>query len=122
MVKPTEKDIVIPFIGKAINKKRFNDIACHNRGNSYLICNADYIGKPQYIDMFGITDRLKEMWEYSGVEFCLFLTLDNCTITKCHIDKIRYGGIGHGRPVTHVLSVSQQELRVARRILQYITD
>ncbi len=122
MVKPTEKDIVIPFIGKAVNQEHFNNIGYHNDGNNYLICNADYIEKPQFVDMFGITDRLKEMWGYSGVEFCLCLTLDNCTITKCHIDKIRYGGIGHGRPVTHVLSVSQQELRVARRILQYITD
>lgn len=122
MTKLTEQDIISQFIGKAVNEEHFNNIGYCNGGNNYLICNADYIDKPQFCEMFGITDRLKEMWGYSGVDFTIFLTVEDGIITKAHIDKLRELGGGHGRPVIHVLTISQQELRVARRILQYITN
>lgn len=122
MAKLTEIDIIALFIGKTVNQEHFDNIGHRSLGNNYFICNEDYLTKPQYLEIFGITARLEEMWGYSGIDFSICLTLEDGGITKCHIDKCRYGGIGHGRPVTHVLSVSQQELRVARRILQYITD
>ena len=119
MNKLTERDIIAPFIGKSINQEHFSNIGDRNGGN-YFIRNVNYIDKPQYLEMFGITDHLEELWGCSGIDFSLCLTLEDWTITKCHIDKCRYGG-GHGRPIIKVLSISQQELRVARRILQYIT-
>lgn len=122
MPKLTEKDIISQFIGKTVNQEHFNNIGYRNGGNNFLICNADYIDKPQYLELFGITDRLKWMWGYSGVDFTLCLTFEDWTITECHLYKCREGGGGHGRPTTHVLTISQQELRVARRILQYITN
>jgi hypothetical protein len=122
MNKLTEQGIISPFIGKPVNQEHFNNIGYRNGGNNYLICNADYINKPQYLEMFGITDRLKWMWEYSGVDFTVFLTIENGTITECHLYKCKEGFGGHGRSVSQVLSVTQQELRVARRILQYITN
>ncbi len=121
MAKLTERDIIAPFLGKAVNQENFKKIGYNNGGNKYLICNADYINKEVFCTLFGITDRLKWMWGYSGVDFTLCLTFDNWTVTECHLYKCREGGGGHGRPVSTVLTETQQELRVARRILQYIT-
>ena len=121
MTKLTERDVLAPFIGKAVNSETYANVAYKN-GNQYMSCNADYIDDPQYCGLFGITYRLKWMWEYSGIEYSIFLTVEDGIITKAHIDKIRELSGGHGRPITKVLSISQQELRVARRILQYITN
>ena len=121
MNKLTEQDILKPFIGKSLNQEAFSKMAYKN-GNEYMICNADYIDNPQYCEMFGITDRLKWKWKYSGVDFTIYLTIENGNITKAHLYKCKDGCGGHGRATSVVLSETQQELRVARRILQYITN
>ena len=121
MGKLIEQGIIGPFIGKAVNQETFDNVAHKNR-DRYLICNADYIDKPMYCELFGVTDRLKEMWGYSGVDFSMYLTIEDGVITKANLDKYHERGGGHGRPAITVLTISQQELRVARRILQYITN
>ena len=120
MNRLTEQGVTGLFIGKQVNPETFSNVAHEHRGK-YLICNVDYIGKPMYCELFGITDRLKEMWEYSGVDFTMHLAVQDGNIAKAYLDKLSVRGGGHGRPITNVLSISQQELRVARRILQYIT-
>ena len=120
MRKLTEVEIFSPFIGKIVNQETFSNVAHKNR-DQYLICNADYIDKPMYCELFGVTDRLKELWGYSGVDFSMYLTVEDGIITNARVDKYRERAGGHGRPAITVLTTSQQELRVARRILQYIT-
>lgn len=120
MQKLTEQEVFSPFIGKAINHDVFGELA-HDNSSEYVIYSSRYLGKPNYQELFGITDKLKEHWEYSGVDFNLYLSLEGEIITKCHIDKYREGGGGHGRPMINVLKETQQELRVARRIMHYIT-
>lgn len=122
MNKVTEREIFSAFFGKSVNPKTFDSVAYQNGGNQYLICNADYVGDSQLRETFGITDRLKWMWGYSGVDFTIYLTIVDNTIAGGHIYKAKEGGGGHGRCTSTVLTVSQQELRVARRILQYITN
>lgn len=117
----TEKEIFSLFIGSAIDPQIFSKVAYKN-WDKYLICNADYIDNPQLCETFGITDRLKWVWGYSGVDFTIYLTIEDSTITEGHIYKAKEGCGCHGRPTSKVLSVSQQELRVARRILRYITQ
>lgn len=116
-----ERDIFASFIGKTVNHETCKKPVRHNGGNNYLICNADYKDDPQLRETFGITDRLKEVWEYSGVDFTICLTVEEGIITEGHIYKCREGGGGHGRPVVRPLKETQQEMRVARRILAYIT-
>ena len=116
----TEQDIFAPFIGKTIIRKAFDELARDN-GSAYVIYNSRYLGKHHYRELFGVTERLKEQWEYSGVDFNLYLTINDDVITAANLDKYREAGGGHGRPSVHVLKETQQELRVARRILQYIT-
>ena len=120
MKKLIERDVIGTFIGKSVNPETFTDVAHENR-DQYLICNADYIDKPMYCELFGVTDRLKELWGYSGVDFSMYLTVEDGIITNARVDKYRERAGGHGRPAITVLTTSQQELRVARRILQYIT-
>ena len=121
MNRLTEQGVIEAFIGKSVNPETFTKVA-HNNRDQYLICNADYIDKPMYCELFGVTDRLKELWGYSGVDFSMYLTVEDGIITKAHMDKYRERAGGHGRPAITVLTTSQQELRVARRILQYITE
>ena len=121
MNKLTEQDIICPFIGKTVNQEYFGKVAYKN-GSEYIICNADYIDSLQYCEVFGITERLKWMWKYSGVDLTIYLTLDDGVITKAHLYKAKEGCGGHGRHTPIVLTVSQQELRVTRRILEHITN
>lgn len=121
MNKLTEQTLIYPFIGKAVNPETFANVAYKN-GNQYMICNADYIDNTQYCELFGITDRLKWMWKYSGVDLTIYLTIDDGVITKAHLYKAKEGCGGHGRSASSVLTVSQQELRIVRRILQHITN
>lgn len=121
MNKLTENDIFATFIGASISMEPFNQIAYKN-WDKYMICNADYINNPQLCEAFGITDRLKWKWGYSGVDFTIYLTIVDNTIREGHIYKAKDGCSGHGRSSSQVLSISQQELRVAKRILQYITE
>ena len=121
MPKLIEQDLIRPFIGKAVNKENFAKIAYKN-GSQYMICNADYIDDPHYCEQFGITDRLKWMWKYSGVDLTIYLTIEDDMVTKANLYKAKEGCGGHGRSASCVLTESQQELRVIRRILQYITN
>lgn len=120
MNKLTEQDLLRPFIGKSVNHENFANVAYQN-GSKYMICNADYIDKQQYCELFGITERLKWIWGYSGIDFTILLTVEEGIITECHLYKCKESGGGHGRPRVSVLNVSQQELRIARRIMQYVT-
>ena len=120
MQKLTEQEIFAPFMGKVVDRKVFDKLARDN-GKEYVIYSSRYLNDPQLREQFGITDRLKEQWEYSGVDFNLYLCLEGDIITKGHLDKYREGGGGHGRPVIRPLKETQQELRIALRILSYIT-
>lgn len=121
MATLSEHDIFVPFIGKAVNRDAFDELARENR-NGYVIYISRYLDKSHYQELFGVTDSLKEKWEHSGVDFNLLLSLDGDIITKGCLDKYRESGGGHGRPVVHVLTPTQQELRVAQRIMNYITE
>ena len=120
MAKLIEQDIFASFTGKTVTGN-FSSVAYKN-GSEHMICNADYINNTQLLETFGITDRLKWMWWYSGVDFTIFLKVEDRIVKAGHIYKAKEGGGGHGRCATTPLSVSQQELRIARRILEYITN
>lgn len=117
----SENEILSPFISKAVNHEELNSLGELHHGAEYIICNRRYMDDPQLRELFGVTERLKEQWEYSGVDFNLYLTIDGNTIVKARLDKYRELGGGHGRPVVRPLKETQQELRIARRILEYLT-
>lgn len=120
-MKLTEKSIFALFLGKEINKERFTALAKSSL-DEYIIYNSRYLSDPHLRELFRVTYKLQEHWECSGVDFDLHISLDGDIITRAFLDKTRESGGGHGRPVVRALKVTQQELRVARRIMQYICN
>lgn len=118
----SEKDIFTPFIGKSVLKDVFDELSQHNGADNYLICNVDYIDDSHYCERFGVTDRVKWKWKYCGVDYTIYLTVEDGVIKDGHLYKSKEGGGGHGRPSSCVLAPTQQELRIARRVLDFVTE
>lgn len=124
MPKLTALEIFAPFIGKSVNRESFARCAHKNRetkeGTEYIVYICGLIYNKELCEMFGITGSLRETWERSGTDFNLYITIEGDTITKIRIDKYREVG-ANARPVIRPLKETQQELRIARRVLGYIT-
>ena len=117
--KLTDKNVPDIFVGKKIQRSAYEQIRWSKHGVLRICVNTD---DEQFIKIFGITGVLIDDWMYRGISLNLTVTIENEVITKCIVDKIREGDCGHFRPVTRVLKPTQQELRIIRRILQYITE
>lgn len=119
MARITEQEMFAPFIGKPLSKNYAN-LTWHECGE-LILYNYEWMDNPGLRKQFGLTDRLHEDWLYCGVEYALHLSVDDGEVLGCFVEKIRQGDCGHFKPNTHVLSPTTQELRIARRILEYIT-
>lgn len=115
-MKISEKGIIDSFVGKKVNEDRLNEVFRKNGSDGYVARCFDLHPR------FGITDRLFGFWEYSSIDYSICILLRDGTIERGFTEKEREGCCGHGRPVAHILTPTQQELRVARRILEYITE
>lgn len=121
MARPTEQEMFSPFIGKPLSKNYAN-LTWHECEEALILYNYEWMDKPDLRNQFGLTDKLHEDWLYRGVEFELHLFVDEGEVVGCSVEKARYGYCGHFKPSIHVLTPTLQELRVARRILGYITS
>lgn len=115
-MKISEKEIIDSFIGKKVNEERLNEIFKENGPSCYIAHCFNLHPR------FGITDKLYGDWECGCIDYSVSVFLKDGTIERGFTEKEREGCCGHGRPVAHILKPSQQELRVARRILEYITE
>jgi hypothetical protein len=121
MKKLNEYEITQSYIGKTINFEKMLKIFTKNRNNAEkYIAYCDKFDKDK-CSLFNITTTLNEYWGYYGILFSIFLEAENKMVCNCMIDKYKETGGYHGRPQTHVLMPSQQELRIFRRIMDYIT-
>ena len=116
-----EREIFAPFIGKALND-RWSTLTWHESEEALILYNYEWMDNPILRKQFGLTDKLHEDWLYRGIEYALHLSVDEGEVIGCFVEKIRQGSCGHFKPNIHVLSPTLQELRIARRILEYITD
>lgn len=123
MKKLNEREIAQGYDGKSINTERvlklFHDNGNHN-GHDVYIAYCEHFDKEK-CDLFNITPTLSDYWGYYGIEFWIYLYVDNEKVYDCKITKDKSTGGYHGRPSVHVLSPTQQEIRVFRRIMDYIT-
>lgn len=122
----TEQNIIKAYIGHSVCMDWLTRCTHKNRvteeGDEYIAYICSFIYNKELCEMFGITGCLREAWERNGTDFNLYITIDDgFTITKIHTDKYREVG-ANARPVIRSLKETQQELRVARRILEYITE
>lgn len=119
----TENGIISPFIGARVNPDILAACARLNRaadeGDEYIVYSCGFLYDQAIREQFGVTEQLKEHWERRGTEFNLYLYVRDGIITACHISKFRDGD--GPRSGYSPLKCTQQELRIARRILDYIT-
>jgi len=124
MKKLNENEIALAYDEKSINTERllklFHKNGNHN-GHDEYIAYCEHFNKEECA-LFNITSTLTEYWGYYGIEFWIYLYVDNEKVYDCKIfkEKVTYGGY-HGRPSGHSLSPTQQEIRIFRRIMDYIT-
>lgn len=118
-----ESDITSQYLGCSVCMEHLTKCANCNRGSKdrteYIVYSCGFLYKQELRELFGVTDKLKDLWERRGTEFNLHIYLNGDTIASCEISK--YSESGGARPDFSSLKCTQQELRIARRILQYIT-
>ena len=122
-MKLSERDIAQAYIGKRVSSARVSELF---RANGKYMENDMHIAYcPSFADekrdLFGITARLYGHWEYYGIDCRINIYSENGTVSDCSILKYKEGCGGHGRPSGHYLTPTQQELRIFRRIMDYVT-
>ncbi len=117
----TLDDIVLAqsYAGKLYDMNRLLRVSYQSRDDRYIADCHSY--RKELLDMFGITSILFDGWGYSGIELSIFINIKDNRIESCGIDKCKYSCGGHGRPSVKVLKPTQQEIRIFKRIMEYIT-
>ena len=127
MNKLNECEVAQGYIGKAFNRANLLALSYQN-GTSYPENHPRFISdcyhyKQEFLKLFGITPLLLESWGYRGVEFSVYVYIADGRIAGCKIFKYKNTYCGcHGRPSGCELTPSQQEIRIFRRIMDYITE
>lgn len=120
----SEIDIQKAFICQSICMASLSKCAKRNRatanGDEYIVYSCGFLYDQELRELFGVTDKLKDLWERRGTEFNVHLIVSDGTITACEINKYREGD--GARPGYSSLKCTPQELRIAQRILNYITQ
>lgn len=123
MATLSENDITSKFIGKSVSMERLTRFTHKNRVTEeyteYIVYSCGFLYKQDLREMFGVTDKLKDLWERRGTEFNVYLYITDGVLTAANIFK--YTESGGARPSMTTPKCSQQELRIARRILEFIT-
>lgn len=123
MKKLNEQEIAESYEGKSINTERllelFHDNGSH-MGHDAYISYCEQFDEEKCI-LFNVTPTLSSIWGYYGIEFRIYLNVENNKVYNCTMSKFKYTGGHHGRPSGHALSPTQQEIRLFRRIMDYIT-
>lgn len=116
MATLTEKDITAPFLGKPMT----NTTPGRTTDSKHSIIITDFQYYSDLLEQFGVTPKLKEQWERTGTEIYMTITLDGDTITRIISNKFRETSAS-ARPTTCSLKLTDQELRIIRRVLEHLT-
>ena len=124
MNKLYEQDIVNNFIGKKVNEERLRYIFRKNGSREeYITYPSDWEYEKEKLELFKITGRLMDHWLYYGIFFMVSIEVKDGIIVPRRYNtmlcKGRTTGIYGSSRGYHL--VTQQELRILSRILEYIT-
>lgn len=118
----TEESIVALAVGKEVDFENLEKCAWKNGGDSnYVVYSSHFLYESNLLTAFGVTPALKDTWERRGIEFNIYLSILDGKIASCSIEKTSETTLS-ARGCTNTLKPTQQELRVARRIVQYVTN
>ena len=128
MKKLDEYDIAQSYVGKKVNEAHLQNTFRENGGGGEYIAYCNNCDEEE-CDLFGITDILLDKWDYDGIDFRVYVLVKDGRIAdndsfyqrrnKILKYKETYGG--HGRPSGYELTPTQQEIRIFRRIMDYVT-
>ena len=137
MKKLNEREVAKCYVGKTVDSEKLLPMF-HNNGENraydiytykpiegYFTNHIAYCScfDKETRDQFGITPLLHERWGYAGIDFNVYIYVANGEIKACKIFKYKECSGGyHGRPSGYELTPSQQEIRIFRRIMDYITQ
>lgn len=124
MERLDEHDVALSFIGKSVDMERLLDVFFEPDNGD------DYIAQPYFRDelnkIFHITEALETKWLFKHIDFKIKVSLENGKIARCSISKLEegYGYFCNGRPQEHwdEVSPTQHEIRVFRRIMDYVVQ
>ena len=119
----SENEIISTFTGYRVNAESLSRCAHKNREvhaeAEYIIYSCGFLYDPALREQFGVTGKMKDLWERRGTEFNVYVYVADGVISSCHISKYRESD--GARASYNSLKCTQQELRIAQRILSYIT-
>jgi hypothetical protein len=123
MEKLSEHDVARSYIEKNVDMERLLDVFFEPDDDEY------YVACPYFRDelnkIFRITDALETKWLFNHIDFSVKVSLENGKIKKCKLSKYTevYGYVCNGRLQEHWEEALplQQEIRVFKRIMDYIT-
>ncbi len=129
MSKLLEQDIFAAVINQEVNIENLDKIGFPNGTGydeyadcaEYIISSYDYYETEEFIDLFNLTEKIIEYWDYNGIDYRIYLYLKNNRIVGGNIFKYKETCSGP-RPSGGQLTPSQQELRIANRIIKYIIE
>ena len=113
-------DIILAqsYVGKSYDIDKLLSVSYQSGDNRYKADCHSY--NEELLNLFGITSILFEGWGCFGIELSIFINTKDNRIESCGIDKCKYSCGGHGRPSVKVLKPTQQEIRIFKRIMEYI--
>ena len=116
MIMLTEHDIKQAYIGKPCNEVRLAEI--FNKAGTFYPSHCDRHIKWK----FDISPALYIGWEQRGIDFKIQASITDGMISHCGIIKYKdnYSGL-YARATVRELKPTQQELRLFKRVLEYIT-
>ena len=119
-----EHEVALSFIGKSVDMEKLLEVF-EADGNEY-IAECRYLGSEELNDKFHITEHLEDKWLWNHIDIRVNVSLEDGKIAKCSILKLTedYGYVCNGRLQEHWIEAPllQQEIRVFRRIMEYVVQ
>ena len=129
MERILEHEVFAAVLGETIDKDCLNQLGTHNGSGrdsysdceEYIIRHMSYCEDPDFSLMFKITESIKKRWDGKNIDFRVYLYLKDWKIIGGHIFKYRSTNRNnHLWPLGYETDPSQQEIRIASRILNYL--
>ena len=127
MRKLDEYEIAQSYVGKAVNEKHLQHTFTSNGSDGEYIAYCNNCDEEE-CNLFGITDILLDKWDYDGIDFRVYVFVnegriaDNDSYYQRRNKILKYKDCGgYGRPSGYELTPTQQEIRIFRRIMDYVT-
>lgn len=118
-----EHEVFAAAVGMQLDRQKLERIAiCNGHGpGDYADCREFFVGDMEHMEKdlirrFRITEALVERWNKGGICFRLCLYVRDGRLIGGHIFKYNV------RPTGYAMSPSQQEIRVADRVLKYLLE